>query len=269
MKILIVVVCFKVNIDDIQYLKHLKNVDILIYDNSPSPQKVNSNYRYIHDSSNPGVSRAYNVGHQIAQQIGSEFLLLLDHDTVFSNEILDEYRLLASKYKEKYVYAPIVVGSDKIYSPYLEKGIRNIPNAIDSFRYKELYSLNNQSLINSGLMIPVKIFSDIGGFNEKIKLDFSDIYFMDKYRERHNDIVLVNKKLEHSLSGDEGHFKERELNRFKYYCNGARHYKEAIISKRSKANRFILFRMLRLIVKYRSIRPLNIVYEYYLGDKSV
>lgn len=268
-KILVVIVCYNVNIQKLEYLEHLKDVDIFIYDNSKTAQKVNSKYYYIHDPSNPGVSRAYNEGYKKAKEIDADFMLILDHDTKFNNEILDQYKEAAEKYGEEYIYAPIIYGNDKIYSPFKEKGIRNLPMNIDDFEYKEIYTLKNQSLINSGLMIPLKVYDIIGGFSEKIKLDFSDIYFLSRYKEYREEIVLVDQKLKHSLSGDEGHHKERELSRYRYYCNGAKAYAHEIPSIKFKAHRFVFFRMLRLVVKYRSLKPVKIACDYYLGDKLV
>ena len=38
---------------------------------------------YISDPTNPGVSKAYNVGFELARQLNKKWLLLLDQDTVF------------------------------------------------------------------------------------------------------------------------------------------------------------------------------------------
>ena len=45
-------------------------------------------------------------------------------------------------------------------------------------------------------MIPLEMFKKIGGF--------SDIYFIEKYKELNSKIVLVDVSLIHSISGDEG-----------------------------------------------------------------
>jgi len=266
--ILIILVCYNVELKNLDLIKNLQGQDILVYDNSINKQVVNKKIYYYHNPNNPGVSKAYNYGIRLARKLKKKYVLLLDHDTKFSTDNLSEYLKMSEKYGEDYIYAPIISGNGKIYSPFLETGIRNLTQNPDTFQYEEEYKLDNKSLINSGLMIPLKIIEMIGGFNEKIKLDFSDIYFISKYKEFRNEIILVNVEMNHGLSGDEGLDKNKELNRFKYYCNGAREYKESS-GLIFKLNLFVLFRMIRLMMKYRSVTPIGIVTKYYLGEMTI
>lgn len=267
-EVLIVLVCYNVDLNNLTLLKNLKGQDILVYDNSKQKQEIKEKIYYYHNPSNPGVSKAYNYGIRLAKKLNKKYVLLLDHDTKFTLDSLNEYMKMASKYGEDYIYAPIIGGNGKIYSPFVETKIRNLTQAPDTFKYEEEYKLDNKSLINSGLMIPLKIIEMIGGFNEKIKLDFSDIYFISKYKEFRNEVILIDIKMEHGLSGDEGLNKSKELNRFRYYCNGAREFKKTS-EITLKLNLFVLFRMLRLMMKYKSITPIGIVTRYYLGEATI
>lgn len=267
-KILIIIVIYKMAVEEIALLKNIEGIDILIYDNSPEPQKVNSKYKYHHNPLNEGVSAGYNFGIELARKSNKEYILLLDQDTSFSMEHLNEYLKSIEKNGTKYIYAPIVVGHDKIYSPFLEKKNRNRCQTQEDFVYNESYDLREKSLINSGLMIPLNIIDKIGGYNEKIKLDFSDIYFMEKYKAYSENIILINTMLSHSISGDEGKDKQKELHRFQYYCNSIRELvKESLQARRFK--RMLFFRMLRLIVKYRTLKPVFLVRKYYWGNKTI
>jgi hypothetical protein len=115
-------------------------------------------------------------------------------------------------------------------------------------------------------MVPVSIYKEIKGFDENIKLDFSDIYFIEKYKEKNENIILVDVELIHSLSGDEGKDFDKEIHRYKYYCNGAKLFSTST----GKSTLWSCTRrMLRLILKYKTFKPLYTFYHYYIGSKII
>lgn len=93
--------------------------------------------------------------------------------------------------------------------------------SLRKFNYSEIYDLKNKTIINSGLLIPLSIIDIIGEYNDKIPLDFSDFYFIEKYKTYKSKIILLDSKIKHSLSGDESKDFYREFNRYRYYCLGA------------------------------------------------
>ena len=113
-------------------------------------------------------------------------------------------------------------------------------------------------------MIPLEMFKKIGGFHEKLKLDF--IYFIEKYKELNSKIVLVDVSLIHSISGDEGKDFNREYNRFKYYCNAAREIGKAL-------DTIVIWsplrRLIRLTLKYKRLNFIKIFFEYYIGNRYI
>jgi GT2 family glycosyltransferase len=247
-----------------------KNIDIFIYDNSVESQYVPEikgfNLYYIHDKNNAGVSKAYNVGIKKAKELNKKYVILLDQDSNILACDLEKYFLLAEKYGENYIYAPVMYSKNKIYSPaYVNHFIGKIQN-LNTFIYKEIYNLNKKSLINSGLMIPIKLIELIGDFNENIKLDFSDFYFIEKYKKINQNIILLNLYVQHTLSGDEGKNYLAEILRYKYYCNGAKHFNIS-------TNKFRLIpafrRMLRLTIKYKSLEPINVFINYFIRNKII
>lgn len=261
--ILIVVVLYNKQIDELSYLKELKNVSILVYDNSPTSQIVTDPFLYVHNPDNVGVSAAYNFGIDIAKKEDFQFIILLDQDTNFNNDTLSKYNYYKVKYGKNTIYAPQIIGNNKLYSPFVESKYRNIPFKLDEFNYKECFSLENKSLINSGLMIPLDVINKVGKFNEQIKLDFSDTYFIEKYKEKYNSVILMDLQLKHSLSGDEGFNKVKELKRFQYFCEGALEFKKSTNFKK-RTNKLILYRTLRLLVKYKTLEPIIIMRKNYL-----
>ncbi|KIM09182.1 MAG: hypothetical protein KU28_00630 [Sulfurovum sp. PC08-66] len=272
-KILVCIVIYKKNVFDIDilFLKEYENIiSLFVYDNSPIAQSAPEvpNLFYEHDSLNSGVSRAYNQAYKKAKELGVDALLLLDQDSKFSTTMLEKYFLLYEKYGKDYIYAPIVCDENKtkVYSPAYLNHFVGKAQRFNEFGYKELYSLDGKSVINSGLMIPMAAFQKIGGYNEKLKLDFSDVYFIEKYKEINENIVLVDLYLEHTLSGDEGKDFAREYNRFRYYCSASR---ELGLSLKKKVIWSPIRRLLRLILKYRMLSFIKIFYSYYLKGKEI
>lgn len=268
MKLLIVIVIYNKSIKDLGYLDSLKSADILIYDNSINPQLVPSNIFYHHNQNNGGVSMAYNYAIELAKKLYKDYLIFLDQDTSFDQKILETYFKFADKFGKDYIYAPIVKNGERIYSPFIEGKFKNYPQNLNTFNYKNVYSLDGKSLVNSGMMVSIDIINNIGTFNEKIKLDFSDIYFIEKYKKQYSEVIIMEVYLEHKLSGDEGKNKQKELMRFKYYCNGAKEF-QITTSDIQRVNRLVFFRMLRLISKYKTLAPISIYRKYFLGDVKI
>ncbi len=268
MNTLIVVVIYNKEIKEIKYLNSIKNADILIYDNSLNAQSSAANIYYYHNKDNGGVSIAYNYGIELAKKLGKDFIIFLDQDTNFDEKILKVYSLYANEFGSDYIYAPIAKKRDIIYSPFIEGLCKNHPQNMRTFKYEKLYNIDGKSLINSGMMVSLDVINKIGIFNEKIKLDFSDIYFIEKYKKISSEIVLIDACLEHSLSGDEGKNRQKELMRYKFYCNGAKELKNST-GNIPRINRLVFFRMLRLIIKYKILAPISIYVKYYLGEVKV
>jgi len=246
-----------------------KGIDIFVYDNSKESQNVpevkGACLFYVHDKNNAGVSKGYNVGIKKAKALNKKYVLLLDQDSGILATNLEKYLELAEKYGENYLYAPVMCKKNKIYSPaYVNHFIGKV-QSLDTFVYTEKYNLNKQSLINSGLMVPIKLIDIIGDFNENIKLDFSDYDFIEKYKKYRQEVILINLYIEHHLSGDEGKNYISEMLRYQYYCNGAKFFNIATHKLRLVP---VLRRMFRLIVKYKSLRPVIIFVEYFIGDKK-
>jgi GT2 family glycosyltransferase len=271
MRVFVVIVVYNKAIADLTVLKttHNTNYDLLIYDNSPNPQAVPNiegfNLIYQHDTSNAGVSRAYNVGALKAKELGCDVVLLLDQDTVFSFDCLSKYEAAYAQHGADYLYAPVVcnAGMTKIYSPAFINHFVGKAQTIENFAFSEKYSLNDKSAINSGLMVPLVLFEKIGGFNEKLKLDFSDYYFIEKYKTLNENLILLDVYLKHSISGDEGKRFTYELNRYRYYCYGARELQRSL-------NMFVIWspirRLLRLSLKYKSLKFFVVFYEYFIKN---
>ena len=274
---MLIVVLYNKKISELPVITHCcfmkeKNIDIFVYDNSAESQNVPEiagvTFYYVHDKSNAGVSKAYNIGIKKAKELQKNLMLILDQDTNFSLEYIEKYMRMYNIYGNNFLYAPVVCNEamTKVYSPATLINFVGKAQPFEDFKIIEQYDLTDKSVINSGLMIPLELFEKIGGYNEKLKLDFSDIYFIEKYKELNSKIILVDLFLKHSISGDEGKDFNREYNRFKYYCSSAKEIGKSL-KKRVFWSPFR--RLLRLSLKYKNLKFLKIFYHYYLRGQEI
>ena len=233
------------------------SVDIVIYDNSPDFNLdtdivlLNNPIRYIADGSNGGVSKAYNAAFEIAKEKNKGWLLLLDQDTEFPIETINRYFDGIKKYPEESLFVPLILSIDnnKIISPCIFKFMRG-------FYAKEIFygknSLVGHSVINCGICISVNAFGSINGYNENIRLDFSDFEFIERFKKVvSKNVIVVELKFYHSLSAIQKQNISQEKVRFRYYLAGGRH-----LSKNSFESFFIFInaflRALKLTIIYKS-----------------
>ncbi len=231
--ILFVIVLYKCKLSDsLTYLSMLNsltnlgfNPDILIYDNSPDIQDAPLNNQeklniiYVADKLNGGVSKAYNYAATIAGR-KKKWLLLFDQDTFFPTDFIQVYIKAIQKNPTEKLFAPVMLtDNDKIISPCVFKLKRGF---YGKDKEPGIYSLKNRSLINCGLCINLLSFRNIGGYNEKIKLDFSDHDFVSRFNTQISDrFVLIDLKVKHQLSTALKNTLTADIVRFDYYLEGA------------------------------------------------
>lgn len=273
-ELLVIFVLYKKKISDLLLIKEFNgdgpHIDVFIYDNSPDKQEIpnleNINFYYTHDQHNSGVSKGYNAGIKKAQELNKKCVVLLDHDSNILLTHLSEYISFYHRYHDDYLYAPVMFKGNKVYSPAHVNNFVGKVICLDEFNYDEVYDIGNKSLINNGLMIPLKLIEKVGFFNENIKLDFSDFYFIEKYKHLSTKVILIDLYIQHDLSGDEGKSYLRELERYKYYCNGSKELNRSL----NKMNLIpALRRLLRLMIKYKTLKPIPIYLNYFIRNKKV
>lgn len=208
-------------------------LDVVIYDNSPKPavsvrefSHKNLNIYYQHDPVNSGVSKAYNFGAKYAKGIGlKNWLLLLDQDTSFEADLLVKYLAEISRYPDIRLFAPILKLEDgMVFSPCKFMFKRG-------FRLKEvnpgILSLKHISPVNSGMMIGLKSFFNCGGYNENVKLDFSDFQFIERFKKTESHFCVINAVGYQDFSNAETDVDKLNL-RYAFYCDGAKNFEKPI-----------------------------------------
>lgn len=259
---LAVLVLYKTLLTESATFQSLNNsserLEWFIYDNSPEPSSVLSAtgliLHYYHDSSNSGVSKAYNEGLSLALKLGKKRLLLLDQDTHFNIDSLEKYFQASIQYPGEVCFIPQLVDSQGIISPFkfrLGNGIR-----IKSVK-EGIHALKNLQFVNSGLMVSTQAFQVSGGYDQDLPLDFSDYAFVERLKVNFISFVLIPMKLRHDFASSSPATRADTLHRFNVYVQSARVFKE----KYYPGNNLILFRVwlraLKLSLKFRTLKFLQ------------
>lgn len=235
-------------------------LDVLVYDNSPSKRYEGENFivdnmriTYISDIHNSGVSRAYNVGRELAEKIGKKWILLLDQDTTFPCHSIERY--LEQIGRGQLLSAPMLFSGRRYLSPCRYKWGRG--RTLKYVHPGEL-NLRNKSVLNSGLLIHLDVFKKAGEYNENIPLDFSDHEWLERVKRYYHTVYIMDLVCRHNLSVMETDIK-KVLVRFKYYLIGAKEYRK---TKFSFGLSFIVFlRTIKLTLRFKTLDFLR----YYLN----
>ena len=257
---LITLVLYHCNLENSDAYKSLieankdTRLHVLIYNNSPEikiqpPSNSNHQIEIINDNSNPGVSKAYNCGANKAKELKLPWILIVDQDTIFPSDFFEKTQLYITQYPTEKLFAPILTSQKQYLSPCHFKFNRgkvanNVTIGLNDFK--------NKSLLNSGLLIDVTTYIEIGGYNEKIKLDFSDFYFILKFQKLNKHFIQTNVICEHDLSASETNL-EKQLIRFEFYCAGAIEYGKSV-NQLFQIYLLIIFRTLLLSFRQRTVK---------------
>jgi hypothetical protein len=211
-KIFLVVVLYKTRLEDsitIQTLNHAvqDKVSLMVFDNSPERQYNKDDFdfnkfqiQYYHDGSNPGLSYAYNLALEKAIVSKKNWLLLLDQDTSFTKEYIDEIlkldlRIISDKVVSV-IPRVISVKNGKIIAP-TKMSLGGICKPIEIG--SGLITLP-VSGINSGTLLSVPFMSSINGFCTNYSLDMLDHWYFREISKRKKYVWLLESSIKQDLS---------------------------------------------------------------------
>lgn len=215
MKITMVMVLYRQKPDESKTLQTLKRtllnknlifneIELVLYDNSPDKQEfipLNNegiNVSYIHDSRNLGISSAYNFAWSQAKKSGSQWLLLLDHDTELTDEYLNEVLNLPDLTNSKDIVAvvPKIISENTMISPVYSDTLRPL------IHERPNIGIQGQPVmaINSGTLVKISFLNDLNGFNNEFQLDYLDHWLFFKIYEKGKKAFVLDVTLEHELS---------------------------------------------------------------------
>ena len=182
--------------------RKLEELNLILYDNSPDKQEAElSQYEgisisYVHDSRNLGITVAYNYAYQVAKKNGSNWLILLDHDSVLTPKYINEFLCFEVNNSTIAAIVPKINCENKMISPVYSQTLRPLHDE------KPKAGLQDQPVmaINSGALIRVDFLNEMGGFNEDFPLDYLDHWLFYEIYARGYKVWVLEATLEHELS---------------------------------------------------------------------
>lgn len=273
-KILAIVVIYNKGLSDSDTLISLGNdivregsvLDLFIYDNSSIKQSETSirgfnilNHHF--DGENVGVSAAYNMGVKYAKTLGKEWVLLLDQDTSFLPGALKEYSKNVDENTEINLFSPIIkLANGIIFSPFKKVFKRGIAlQEVSPVRY----SLKQYAPVNSGILVRIAAFEMAGGYNERVRLDFSDMEFVRRFSKHNDSFKVVNTICLQDFSND---ITDVEVlnRRFAFFCDGVKNCCRKNVYEDFQYLVVVLIRMIMLVIRTRKTRFVTTFYKNYL-----
>lgn len=265
MKILVVITLYKLTLSSSKtFLSLCESVrnsipasfscSFYVHDNSASHTYVQENINEgIHiyrsnSSKNVGISQAYNQAYAYAIQEGYDWMLFCDQDSTFPIHSLSTYEAATREYPDVSLFVPILRSGSTIISPC----------SFNNYRGRVLASLSpgkvaiaNLSAFNSGLFVSTTFFGQIGGYDERIPLDFSDHAFLHRVRQHISHMVVLPIHIEHEFSGLSKDY-TKALSRFRQYIEGTRLFSK-YVGGRFWLTLWTLLRSIKLSIIYRRI----------------
>lgn len=182
------------------FLKKQPSSHLLIVDNSfeaqinPFFEEVNVTYR--HDSSNPGLAKAYNQALELANLHEKSWLILLDQDTKLTQEYFDTVLAHLNLDNQVVCLVPQMMAKQKQISPLIADAY------IDrQWSYPQVgISSKRVMAINSASVWQRSFLDEIGGFNLGFPLDFLDHWLFFQVYLQNRFIYVLPVHLQHDLS---------------------------------------------------------------------
>lgn len=267
MRILFVLVLYNTKLEQCltyqTFLFQLKQDTIYVYDNSPHSQdyiKELVGY-YIHDASNPGLGVAYNKAAQYAKDNHYDWLLFVDQDTTFPEGMYEVYLKAIQENRHIYMFAPpVCIAPGKYMSPVRLMGkLGRVTSCVPKGKVISLYK---DSPINSGLCVSVDKFFQCRGYKPEVFLDYSDFQFIERFRKISDQCFIVDKEVYQAYSAFVD-TPEKALLRLSLFCKSIRACDRYSIGDDVGYLLVVLKRTLSLVLKCKSLRPIQIFIQSY------
>lgn len=240
--------------------------NMFIYDNSPIEQTTSLNVaKYVCDTSNGGLSKAYNEAYKFAISNGYQWLLLLDQDTHFPKNALECYKKAAIDNMAQMIVPRHKVAGDLYMSP---TPYRWKSSDLKAQTPTGLVNFSTCSPINSGIMVTVESFMKAGGYDEKVWLDFSDVCFIEKYKRHYTSFyVMPEVTCLQEFSGLDTDPK-KVYKRFCIYLECARNYSKTHLADKLAMLITTLRPTLSRTIKECTSKYLNAYWNIYIRDNK-
>lgn len=274
-KLLVVIVLYKTKLEDSSTYRTLKaslahycqKTDLYIYDNSPIKNSVATcaefNITYFWDKGNSGISKAYNAAAAHGMNSNKEWLLLFDQDSNLPVDYVEVMLRSVMKYDDHSLFVPVLKQEELILSPCKFRFMKG--NAFKTIEEGPM-SFLNISVFNSGILVRLALFSVAGGYNEEIRLDFSDHYFISQVKKFQNEFIVLPVVIQHELSthtNDEAKITAR----FRQYCVGVRAYGK-VAGGRAYLFLWTFLRAAKLALTYKKFIFITLFFSNYVFSRE-
>lgn len=268
LNLLAVIILYKKDLEDSIAYQSLIKASVqkfLIYDNSPVPGKIpqdKGKIHYVSDSSNKGLSYAYNYAVDYAVKNGFDWIFISDQDTLFHDDIIKEYSNAIKNNPDIKLFLPHVrIAADgKYMSPvkinhYFAKLSNSAPVGI--------INPGDYAIINSGMLINTAAFINSGGYNEKVWLDFADFQFIERFAKKYDRAFVIDIDCIQSFSDKEDSIPQK-IARYKNFCSSIKHYQPIKSIDRFWIFLVVLKRCASLCVQSKKMTPISIFIKEYI-----
>lgn len=264
--ILLVIVLYNEKLEEATTYKTLcldkREERVFVWDNSPisfyDKKELPQNVIYNHCPENLGLSFAYNRAVEYAITNSIPWVLLLDQDTHFSDKAMKVYRKSILDNPTANIIIPQVCINNKTYiSPVKGNILMARPKTDVSSGFIDL---SKYYFINSGLLIQTVTFMSVKGYNEAVKLDFSDIEFIRRLRKSKQNIeIFVMPYICVQNFSNLVHSKKEKIKRFELFCQSVNHCEKTGLCDKLLFLLIVLKRAIKLSIICRTLQPFIIL----------
>lgn len=246
-------------------------VDLYVYDNSPAATLIPTSMHdrltihYVSNPANPGVSKAYNQAAKLASGLGKQWMLLLDQDTVLPPDALTAYQASVDRFPEISLHVPQLYVNGVLNSPCKYRLLRGSHLPFIQPGEHEVKGLN---ILNSGVLIKTNAFNTAGGYNEEIRLYFSDFDFFDRYKRVYPAFAVTDSRFTHFLESGNYQDIDTSLFRFGLYCEGAYQAGRQSLVKRVGYFLTVGLRSIKMAFRLRSTAFISVFLEQWIRPQS-
>jgi rhamnosyltransferase len=185
---------------------------VLIIDNTPNGSNVlrnlkllreNNNIKIITLNENTGIAHAQNVGIRKALNDKADFIFLSDQDTFYPSNYMDEMLKAYYKLNDREKVAAITPSVSNVNC----EGRKQAFIQFNGIFNKRIYFQNGcheiTEVMASGMIIPSRVFNDIGFMNEELFIDWVDLEWGWRARVRGYKLIGCNDVVISHHAGEE------------------------------------------------------------------
>lgn len=171
---------------------------IVVVDNTPNNTQNCYNFfpncEYFSTGENMGIAKAQNIGSLKIMDYGIDYLMYLDQDSSLDKK---EFFKLKKSLKELKEIKLGAIGPRPVNSSTMQPYKGRFKNG-KPFSSKNI--IETTEIISSGMIIPVKVYKDVGGYEESLFIDGVDHEWCWRARTKGYKILMnQNVKLNHQV----------------------------------------------------------------------